>query len=518
MRNTLLLVLFGFLAIPMLHGQSKPFVCGTVGELAHQLSLRTQYNKRVLESRGPASYREPILLPVKFHLVAKSDGSGRVSEKAILDKLCEINDRFSPADIQFYIDGGFNYLDNSSVYDNAASAQGGIMNLEKDSDAINVWVVGNPGSANTSVTPAGFYSPFYDWVVVRNVDITSNNDYTLTHELGHFLGLLHPYNGWDTEPYDPEVHGNPVNLTFAPGTSRHDYSSRVRVEFQDGSNCNSAGDFLCDTRADYFFLNLDDILTCEFSTVVMDPQGDTITTDPLVYMNNFFGCDPDDMFFTSSQQEMMLVDAQSPARAYIRRNTPPEAASITESPELLFPINGEASTTGAEVEFQWSGVEGADRYLIEVDRIPSFSLFPVRKIVTSTSTSIDGLDVGRRYFWRVRPFNRANTCAPATASESFEVGAATAVQEPEFVEQWSVVPNPVASGRQLLLRLRSEKNFAAQVNIYSIDGKRRLSESVQFNAGTNEMALATNDLPAGSYLLSVLSEEGMLNRRIVILD
>ncbi|HMX84151.1 MAG TPA: hypothetical protein PLE23_12595, partial [Saprospiraceae bacterium] len=81
--------------------------CGTT-EFA-SIAARLKANKALL-AKNPVQEREVKWVPMKFHIISKSDGTGAVQEHRVLDMLCGLNEFFAPLDIQFYIKDGFNYF------------------------------------------------------------------------------------------------------------------------------------------------------------------------------------------------------------------------------------------------------------------------------------------------------------------------------------------------------------------------------------------------------------------------
>jgi hypothetical protein len=86
--------------------------CGTHGEEVEQhLIRRLQANKAAVEANGGSVARNTQYVPIKFHLVAQTNGAGRISEATVLGQLCELNEDFAPLGIQFFLkDGTFNYV------------------------------------------------------------------------------------------------------------------------------------------------------------------------------------------------------------------------------------------------------------------------------------------------------------------------------------------------------------------------------------------------------------------------
>jgi hypothetical protein len=506
---SLLILLLGSAVLPL--SAQEHYSCGTTGELAAELIPHLLKNK-IRAARHPAAFRSTQYVPIKFHLVARTDGSGRVSEHKLLDQICLLNEIFSALNVQFYIRNGFNYINNTAVFNDPLATQNTIMTFERDRNAINLFIVGNSDSGDGLGVVLGFYNPRYDHIVVDKSVIVNvgGTAKALAHEIGHFFTLLHTHNGWDSEPWDETI-GNP-----APGIAPDGVTT---TEKMDGSNCDRAGDFLCDTPPDYNGFGWP---TCDYDGGARDPDGVLIDPNENNIMSYFLAnsCSPQDFYFSEEQKQIMLASLSSTQRAYLRNSYSPQP--LTESVELITPINGQNAPGGTGmVRLEWTPVENATNYLVEIGRVATFSISPIRLFVEENFVDVPGLDIGRRFYWRVRPVNASFTCEDLSSeTTSFTVSSSsTAVNDLPFLNSWSLSPNPVKESNELQLFLDTKTGFEAELNLFGITGQRvRSLGRTRFNTGENRMSIPTGNLTPGVYLLSVASEEGRLNQRIVIME
>lgn len=159
---------------------------------------------------------------VVAHIVRKQDGTAGITPGAISSVLDQVNTLFAPIGMSFTL-CQTDYIDNfqydslngigSSVqtlivdYMDEVSAQ---YNIER---RINMYFMSE--FINAYAPYCGFAG---DYIVIKK---GCNTQTVVAHEFGHYFSLLHTFEG----------HGN---------------------ELADGSNCDKAGDFVCDTPADPF--------------------------------------------------------------------------------------------------------------------------------------------------------------------------------------------------------------------------------------------------------------------------
>ena len=387
MRKTLLLLIFLLTLQTATYTQQFHPPCGMDQAMIDAVTERLLRNKETYLNQ-PVQFRDIIYVPVKFHLVGKNDGSGRVNVGKVLDQLCALNEDFLDVGIQFYALNGFNFMNNTTVYDNHGGAQGSIMTFNRANNAMNIWVVNDatPSGQSLGGTKLSYYSPFYNWIDMKKTEAADNN-ITLTHEVGHFFSLDHPFNGWDFEVYDPSDHGTPAPTIATDGTTP--------TEYADGSNCEDAGDFLCDTPASYgegFSWG-----NCNYTGGHLDPAGNPIDPDEYNFLDYFLAssCNQDDYHFSDMQKEMMLTDLNSPQRNYLTPDHIPN--QVVPAPVVkISPAPDEVTDGYNAVEFKWTGVEGAEAYWLEIDRIPSFSLSPIGIIVYGNSKVITELEPDKK--------------------------------------------------------------------------------------------------------------------------
>ena len=490
-----------------LQGQTATTVCGILPSANDIITQRLEENKTTLDE-FPIQFRSVDYIPIKFHLIADSDGNGRSSYDEILDQVCNLNADFIDLNMQFYIKDGFDLIDNSTIFTNHPAVSFA-MTSRNDPEAINVWVLDDatPSGVNGDGIIAGYYDPSNskDWIIMR-IDKTGDGQPFLSHEMGHFFSLLHPHRGWDAEAYDPDKHGVPAPARSPGG---------IATELQDGSNCATAGDRICDTAPDYN--NGLGWSTCDYTLDVLDPTGDKINPDERLHMGYFFSC-LTDRYFSKKQKELMQTDFMSNKRKHIRTGFTPDAIEVNSVEALLEPADGATTSGFNNVFLEWEPATGANQYLIEIDRLPTFgSSYLQEFIATESSAEIENLEPGKRYFWRVRPFNEYATCAFPSSFSSFSTGTATNTTDLVDITDFNLSPNPADRNQDLHIELETLRGFDAQIQLFNITGQLIQDKGiVRFNAGKNIYQLPLNDILPGVYLFSMKSDLGKLTKRVVV--
>jgi hypothetical protein len=517
MTNKLLASLLTLLLIPAFTFAQSIGVCGTSidTESALLMNARALANRQIMDS-GIAEERddEVIYIPIKYHLFGKADGTQVAKASNILGLHCRLNEEYAEHEIQFYINDGFEYHFNDNYYTNPGSFTF-FLNSNRSNNSVNVFIgteANPPGSDNGPGVTLGYYSPGDDWIVLRKSEATYNSE-TFPHEMGHFLSLNHPFNGWECQFWEDWADDNPGEC--APSTSTCGF---VPTERANGSNCSTAGDYLCDTPANYG-LGISAGNNCSYSGNACDPTGAQLEPDPTNFMGYFNGCP--DMSFTPEQIEMALTDYNSNFRNYLRTDGGPTTTeAITATTVLSSPADME-ELTFSNVTVDWEDTPHAEKYVIQTALNASFSLLAVESIADEASIYLlDYLNDNTTYFWRVAPFNEYSSCMNWSESRTFKTGSGiSSVATVEGLTEFTVSPNPASRATDLTFSVSVEKSFTADFELISVDGKSVYSRTgINFAQGNSSIKLNTQQLAAGLYFATLRTANGVMNKRVVITE
>jgi hypothetical protein len=526
MKNTYLILFIALLSFPLgLSAQQIGNWCGTNHDHQQEILKRLRSNKE--QAPYFADNRNGVTnVAVRFTLVANNDGSQRASnEAACLEALCILNEDYADQDIQFYL-REFKYLNNTAVNQEPGSPAG-YFALKGNTvyNALNIYVTQNANSSSNGGVTLAFYVPPFgpdknDYIVCDQSYLRTSG--IISHEVGHFFSLAHTFYGWepDLNYWGKDNDGDNIanyldNITVGANA----LIPNVKNENQDGSNCDdpTVADEICDTPPDYGFGFLSN--NCTYNGNVKDPKGELVVPQENNYMSYYRNCN---FIFTDDQKAAMAADLASGARNYIRpTNITPNTTPITEEPVLLQPADNSTTPAYNAVLLQWEAVPNASRYLIEIDRTPSFSFDPTR-IIVNNSNGIwveDIFESDKKYHWRVIPFNNGYTCTEPSDTWDFTTGTAVSTQQITQLNNWTVSPNPVRMNSSINLSFDAANSFTAAITIYSATGQVVFQSPDNYiPQGAFTFSLPISDLQSGIYFVQVRSDNGLASQRLVITE
>lgn len=165
-----------------------------------------------------------IKVPITVHVVRRSDGSGGLSQANVQLAIESANTLWAGSGIQFCQPGATLHHDSDAMYyeTDTLAELNAMRGLDPVPDTINVYFTNNPRyEAGALCGISSFTFSGAQGIVMSNSCVPSaGNPSTFAHELGHYFDLFHTHEN---------AFGN---------------------ECTDGSNCDVAGDLICDTPAD----------------------------------------------------------------------------------------------------------------------------------------------------------------------------------------------------------------------------------------------------------------------------
>lgn len=200
--------------------------CGTVVTEAHVAYIRNRLETGVYDDVLQMTRRggETWMVPLTIHVVRMSDGTGGLTELSIEQGIWDLNVAFGPSGLEVYRQGNTRFIDDDDFYlnINTDSEIDALRSTDVVCGTVNIYYTQNLADEEGSMCGrSSFFGDPVQGIVLRNDCIgTVDNPVTFPQEVGHYFNLYHTHE-----------------TTFDE-------------ECVDGSNCDDAGDLICDTPAD----------------------------------------------------------------------------------------------------------------------------------------------------------------------------------------------------------------------------------------------------------------------------
>ena len=461
---------------------------------------------------GTARSSTPLALPIRFIIVGRSDGTGYANPNDVLGSMCQLNEDFAGTNLSFYIDGELDTINNTTYWDHNTSNGRLMMAQNNQSGVINVYVVGSPNGA------CGYYSPSRD-AVAMDKDCMGYGDFTLSHEIGHYLSLRHTFFGWESQSdggdnpfaYLPIDEPAPTTVTWSIYT--------VEVEKADGSNCEDAGDGFCDTDPDYLSVRW----SCDVAGLYPDSLLDSDGNAFIVNGRNIMSYSSDVCVDTFSFEQIAAMETNANDRTSLHTG---EVADNDLVPEVvqISPNNGETLDAFDYAELRWEAADNADFYVVELNNTQFFNGAVFRRyVVFGTVFAItEDLIANRNYYWRVRGVNKHDPCADNgefSDIRRFRNGTISSVIDPPLDAAIDVFPNPLSSNERALFIQATDLPSSGELQYQLINTTGQVIRSryagLVAASGFRE-TIDVGGLPQGMYFLRILIGDRLLTRRVVL--
>ena len=179
-----------------------------------------------------------------FHVIIDSSGHGLVLPQQITNQLNVLNSAYASTQVQFIL-AGTDQTTNNSWYTaspgSTAEAQMKSALRQGSADDLNIYIAGiGGGLLGWATFPSDYASaPSKDGVVILNESLPGgtaapyNLGDTATHEVGHWMGLYHTFQGGcskqgdlvaDTPAERSAAYGGPTGRDTCAGSGLHNLS------------------------------------------------------------------------------------------------------------------------------------------------------------------------------------------------------------------------------------------------------------------------------------------------------
>lgn len=228
----------------------KNLPCGT--QLTQKQIQLINARKRSRPATARFMAEEVSNVAITAHILRTSEGTGGLSEANLDDAIQTVNDFYVNANLSFFILGEINYIDSDDFYDFDTDEEAALTANNVD-NTVNIYFANSVSSGESLLCGYAYFSGSgADKDIILMDNGCAINGSTLPHEIGHFFDLYH-------------THGTTNN-----GTTD---------ELVDGSNCETAGDNICDTPADPNLSGVVNFETCAYEGTATDANDDEYTPD-----------------------------------------------------------------------------------------------------------------------------------------------------------------------------------------------------------------------------------------------
>lgn len=175
--------------------------------------------------------------------------------------------------------------------------------------------------------------------------------------------------------------------------------------------------------------------------------------------------------------------------------------------DLLFPVNNENSVALNDLSLEWSEANDALMYQVIVALDQDFGNIVVSETTDVPFFTIESvLQSSTNYFWKIVSYN---DCGQSSSPiRTFTTTTVTSVDEFSPISV-SVFPNPASSN----LSIEISENFVIDdLTLFTVAGQK-VMENLN---GLNHQTIDISNIPSGTYLLRVTSDEIVYTERIVI--
>lgn len=252
------------------------------------------------ETRIQSEYyiTDTILIPTVFHILINTNGDGDIADSLIQSQIDIMNEDFGALSgtpgapgydtrIRFELAGITRHVDRAWYNDRKESSYKAATGWDRDA-YMNIWTNTASGYLGYAYLPDGSAGSTVDGVVLNHTavgrDAPNGGIYdqgrTATHEVGHYLGLQHTFDGGCGSDSAPYTSGDLIADTNAESSSQFDCIER--------DTCNSADpihnymDYTNDTCMDNFTQEQSNRMVCSLVNyrpslgggVVEPPSGD----------------------------------------------------------------------------------------------------------------------------------------------------------------------------------------------------------------------------------------------------
>ena len=220
--------------------------------------------------------------------------------------------------------------------------------------------------------------------------------------------------------------------------------------------------------------------------------------------------------YTPQQIDRAKLNIASPGRNFLLNTYTPNETEITGDLAITSPGFQETVETYNGVEVSWEGVQDADLYLVEIVNFADPADF-YEYTTPNEALFVTDLEPNKVYFLNVKPYNDAYTCYPEVGLPFLTGDVETSLNDPSFVSDFVVYPNPSYTNQDIIVDMTSEWSGNATLSISDLAGKVIKHQAIQISNGKQQLVTnQSGDIQSGIYFLKLSTVQGNVTRKIVI--
>lgn len=422
-------------------------------------------------------------VPLTIHIVGTSAGTGHYPLTTLWRMLCNTNQRYQSAGIYYHVKWPIRYINNTTYYDHTAQEGSQMMQQNNVPNTINVYFVQDPAGA------CGYFSPYADGVAIAK-PCASSVSTTLTHELGHFLGLPHTFSGWE----GGSAPSNPERVTRTGSTA----------------NCSFTGDGFCDTEADYQANRWQ----CPYAGNMTDANGDLYRPDSSMYMG--YATDACMSRFSAMQIARMQNRLVTQANRVNLLSYNAQPYQSLDTPSISYPSD---SMYANDRTIRWQAVPGAEYYHVQLNRVSNGQVFYDTLVSGTSLLTTNTVLANNRYRVRITPLASSNVCAEKTREVIFHYSsnaATTGVEDAAAgVSEVSVFPNP-AGAQGWTIAMGAVPRGTVTISLVTPSGAVVRSQRSEHVGGSLVAQVSAQGLANGLYFVRVQGGDVQWTGRVLL--